>query len=164
MRSVIWALGIICCTSSLAWADAGSSYPLAQVETPLPIPAVRYYAPTPVRYAPPVSYTATYAPPVGYSPSAYPAAPPVGYGAQVSYYAPAAPVSTYYAPTAPVSTYYPPAVPVTTYYAPVAPTVVYRPVAPAYPAPVFVGRPAIVRQHLYIPGQPVRNALRVLLP
>lgn len=154
MRSVIWALGIICCTSSLAWADAGSSYPLAQVETPLPIPAVRYYAPAPVRYAPPVSYTATYAPPAGYSPAGYPTASPVGYGAQVSYYAPTAPVSTYYAPAAPV----------TTYYAPVAPTVVYRPVAPAYPAPVFVGRPAIVRQHLYIPGQPVRNALRVLLP
>lgn len=144
MRSALLAAALILCGSTTAWADAGSSYTLAQVETPLPVPAVSYYAPTVVGYAPPVSY-----------------APPVGYAAQVSYYAPGyAGASTYAA--APVTSYYAPT------YAPVAPapTVVYRPLvsAPVYPAPVYVGRPAVVRQHLYIRGQPVRNALRVLLP
>ncbi len=131
MRSVLTAVGIVLCTGGLAWADAGSSYTLAQVETPLPIPAVSYYAPAPVAYS--ASYAA-----------------PVAYQSPVSYYAP---TTTFYAPA-----------PVTAYYAPAAPAVVYRPVVPAYPAPVYVARPAVVRQHLYIRGQPVRNALRVLLP
>lgn len=131
MRSVLGAIGFILCSSGMAWADAGSSYTLAQVATPLPVPMVSYYAPSPVAYQASFGAPATYA-------------APNTYASQASYYAPAAPV--------------------TAYYAPAAPTVVYRPVAPAYAAPVYVGRPAVVRQHLYIRGQPIRNALRVLLP
>ncbi|MCC6510293.1 MAG: hypothetical protein IT423_14410 [Pirellulaceae bacterium] len=41
-----------------------------------------------------------------------------------------------------------------------APVVTYRPVVPAY-VPV---RPGIVSSRVYYPGQPVRNALRVIAP
>lgn len=53
---------------------------------------------------------------------------------------------------------YRPVVP-TTYIAP-APVVAYRPVVPVYPA----YRPGVVTTRAYYPGQPVRNALRVIAP
>ncbi len=48
---------------------------------------------------------------------------------------------------------------VQTYVAP-APVVAYRPAVPVYPA----YRPAVVTSRAYYPGQPVRNALRVIAP
>jgi hypothetical protein len=55
-------------------------------------------------------------------------------------------------------------------YSPVVPVVAYYPPAYVYPAPyyafapVYYGRPAVARTHFYYPGQPVRNALKVLAP
>jgi hypothetical protein len=83
--------------------------------------------------------------------------------------------ATYYAPApylyapAPVLVA-PPPVPVVTYYQ--APLVTYTPgfyagPAPVYyaPAPVYVRpRGYTVRTRVYVRGQPVRNALRVLAP
>ncbi len=84
--------------------------------------------------------------------------PTVGYA-----YYPAAPVYAY--PPAPVVVSGPQAV-----YAPVVtgPRVVYAPVVPgavmAAP-PVWVGPPAvIVRSKVYIPGRPVRNVVRAVVP
>jgi hypothetical protein len=83
----------------------------------------------------------------------------------------------YYAPTV-VQTYYPGA-PVYAYAAPVAvapaPYVSYMPVAapspycaysvPAVvPAPVVVGRPAVVRYKVFYPGEPVRNVVKAVVP
>lgn len=48
---------------------------------------------------------------------------------------------------------------VQTYVAP-APVVTYRPAVPVYPA----YRPGVVTTRAYYPGQPVRNALRVIAP
>jgi len=84
-----------------------------------------------------------------------------------SYYAPAMPVTSYMAPVAapiPVTSYYAPT-PVTSYYAPtVAPvTAYYAPTVPAL-APVYVGRPAVVRSTVYYPGQPIRNTFRAFGP
>jgi hypothetical protein len=64
-------------------------------------------------------------------------------------------------------TYYAPA-PVYAYPAP-APYVTYAPVVAApvvAPAPVWVGRPVVVGPagKVYIPGRPVRNAVRAVLP
>ncbi len=58
--------------------------------------------------------------------------------------------------------YYAPA-PVYAYPAPV-PYVTYAPVFA--PAPVWVGRPAVVGPagRVYVPGRPVRNAVRAVLP
>ena len=63
--------------------------------------------------------------------------------------------------------YYAP-VPVYAYPAPV-PYVTYSPVivGPVFaPAPVWVGRPVVVGPagKVYIPGRPVRNAVRAVLP
>lgn len=89
---------------------------------------------------------------VAYSPVSYAPAP------VVVNYAPAAPVYSYTAsyPAPYVASY--PTYGYTTYYA--SPYVVARPVVAApvvYPAPyaVYYGRP-----WLYVPGQPIRNALR----
>ena len=86
----------------------------------------------------------------------------------VAYYPPAvypAPVVTYSpvvtAPVVPAPVVVAPAPAVTYYRAPVVATV------PSYyygPTPYVVGRPAVVTQRVYIRGQPVRNALRVLAP
>jgi hypothetical protein len=69
--------------------------------------------------------------------------PTVGY----SYYAPAA----VYAYPAPYVTYAP---------------VVARPVVVAAPARAWVGRPVVVGPagKVYVPGRPVRNAVRAVLP
>jgi hypothetical protein len=71
-----------------------------------------------------------------------------------------------------VATAYYPVAPVVVAPAPVviapAPVVVPRPVVVArpvvVPAPVVYGRPVIVRPRVYVPGQPVRNAVRFALP
>jgi hypothetical protein len=76
----------------------------------------------------------------------------------------------YVGPTAGYAYY--PGVPVYAYSAPVvvpAPYVAYSPVwaAPMVaPAPVWVGRPVVVGPagKVYIPGRPVRNAVRAVLP
>ena len=67
--------------------------------------------------------------------------------------------------------YYAPA-PVYAYPAPVVvarPHVVYSPVIAGpvvAPAPVWVGRPVVVGRYgkVYLPGRPVRNAVRAVLP
>jgi hypothetical protein len=63
---------------------------------------------------------------------------------------------------------YYPAAPVYAYPEPV-PYVTYAPVIAApvlAPAPVWVGRPVVVGPagRVYLPGRPVRNAVRVVLP
>ena len=93
------------------------------------------------------------------------------YGPRAVYY-PAAPVYVYPAPVyaypAPVYAY--PAQ-VYTYRVPVvaaSPYVAYSPVVPApviAPAPVWYGPPGVVvRSKVYIPGRPVRNVVRAVLP
>ncbi len=53
--------------------------------------------------------------------------------------------------------------PVVAYYR--APVVAYYPAPVCGPVPAYVAaRPVIVRQRVYVPGQPVRNVLRVLAP
>jgi hypothetical protein len=66
---------------------------------------------------------------------------------------------------------YYPAVPAYVYPAPVvvaAPQVVYAPVAPGpvvTAAPVWIGPPGVVvRSKVYIPGRPLRNVVRAVLP
>ena len=121
---------------------------------------------------PVVTYYAPPAPVVTYSPTVYssPVVAPVVSAPVNTYYAPAAtysvPTTTYYAPTttyyAPTSTYYAPA-PVTTFYGGTV-------VAPTIAAPTVVGRPVVVGRSLYgtltpyVPGQPIRNALRFTVP
>lgn len=62
----------------------------------------------------------------------------------------------------PVVTGYWPGEPVYSYsYYPAAPVVVPGPVV--YPAPAFYPGPVIVRPRVFIPGQPVRNAVRATL-
>jgi len=79
----------------------------------------------------------------------------------------------YYAP-APVAAAQPVyAAPVTTYYAPPA-TVTYQPASAVYrpvaPAPVVYGRPVRTFYSPYggtevrVPGQPIRNTLRAIVP
>ena len=97
-------------------------------------------------YAPVVSsYSSYYAPSVvEYAPAPY-----------VSYYAlPVAPVPTvsYYAPAAPYVTYYSP-------YAAYAPAVVSYRVYYGVPGWSIYGTPRV-----YVPGEPVRNAVRAVTP
>ena len=115
-------------------------------------PVVTYYSPAPV--------VTTYSPTVVASPVVSYSAPVTVSRPVTTYYAPAvSPVTTYYAPAptyvAPTTAYY---APVTTYYGGpvVTPTVVGR--------PVVVGRSAFGTLTPYVPGQPVRNALRFSLP
>jgi hypothetical protein len=92
-----------------------------------------------------------------YVPSVYSSSYSVGYPSSVGY-------PTYSAGYAGYSTYRPvvPAPVVSAAY--VAPVVTYRPVTPAV-VPVYPAyRPGVVTAHTYYPGQPVRNALRVLAP
>ena len=110
-------------------------------------PADNYPAATYSTYYAPAAttYTAAYAPVVSSGPVAY-----------TSYYAPAA-----YAP-APYTTYYAPAVPYATNYAPYA---VAAPAAVPYRAYYGVpGWSAYGTPRLYVPGEPVRNALRAVTP
>jgi hypothetical protein len=83
-------------------------------------------------------------------------------------YSYSAPTVTRYAPvevvpwttySAPVRSYY---APVTTYYTPV--TTYYSPVVTSYAPSYVVGRGSIGQPVLYVPGQPVRNALRFFSP
>jgi hypothetical protein len=134
----------------------------APAATPIPatLPAVSYYTP---------GYSA-------YSTSRVVYDAPVTVSRPVTtYYAPlaeAVPVSSYYAPTytvSPTTSYYSP---VTSYYTPVT-TSYYSPVTtyyggtvatPVYGAPVSVGRSAYGTVRAYVPGQPIRNALRFSVP
>jgi hypothetical protein len=78
----------------------------------------------------------------------------VTYGSgYTSYYAP---TTTYYA--APTTTYY--SAPVTSYYAPYT---TYSPVTTYY-APGVVGSTIYGTPQVYVPGQPVRNLLRSVIP
>ena len=124
-------------------------------------PVVTYYAPavTPIPATLPAPVVTYYSPTYTTSRVVYDA--PVTVSRPVTtYYAPlpeAVPVSSYVAPTvtvAPTTTYY---APVTTYYSDTV-------VAPVYGAPVTVGRSAYGTLRPYVPGQPVRNALRFSLP
>jgi hypothetical protein len=129
-------------------------------------PVVTYYAPavTPIPATLPAPVVTYYSP--TYSTSRVVYDTPVTVSRPVTtYYAPlpeAIPVSSYVAPTvmvAPTTTYY---APVTTYYS----GGVYSGavVAPIYGSPVTVGRSAYGTLRPYVPGQPVRNALRFSLP
>jgi len=77
----------------------------------------------------------------------------------------------YYA-AAPVYAYPPPVVAAPQVaYSPVlpAPQVMYAPVAPApilapAPVPYWYGRPVVVRSKVYLPGRPVRNVVRFVVP
>jgi hypothetical protein len=88
------------------------------------------------------AYTTYYAPTTAY----YDSAP------YVAYYAPPAAYTTYYA--SPYVSYY--ASPYTTYY---GPTVAAYPAYYARPGWSVFGAPRV-----YVPGQPVRNALRAVTP
>lgn len=121
-------------------------------------PVVTYYTPAATLSAPVVTY---YSP--GYS----------TYSSRVVYDAPVTvsrPVTTYYAPLAeavPVTSYYAPTytvAPTTTYYAPVTTYYGGTMIAPVYSPSVTVGRSAYGTVRAYVPGQPVRNALRFSLP
>ncbi len=147
---------------------------IALIAVALMLPATAASAQYTTYYAPNVTYSAGSSLGVPVSGSAYTTyyAP-----ATTSYYAPAttsyyAPTTSYYAPAttsyyAPAHTsYYAPATNVysgayTTYYAPSSGTIAYRPVTSPYvgvnAAPVAVYSP-------YVPGQPVRNVLRAILP
>ncbi len=75
----------------------------------------------------------------------------VGYGGYSAY----TPYSSYYSGYGPV---------VSAAYVAPAPVVTYRPVVPAV-VPVYPAyRPGIISTRAYYPGQPVRNALRVIAP
>ncbi|WP_425616046.1 hypothetical protein NA78x_005985 [Anatilimnocola sp. NA78] len=94
---------------------------------------------------------------------------PVFYPNRTTYYAPGAVAPAgYYSPTPVYSSYYAPAAPVnaspvySSYYAPAY--------APAYAAPVVVGRPVVAgrtiygTRQVYVPGQPVLNTVRAVTP
>ena len=103
--------------------------------------ATTYYAGAAVP-APAVSY---YAPAYGtLPPSLPPSLPPI-----TTYYGPST-VTSYYSPQ-PFYTYY--SAPVTTYYSPVV-----------VGAPVVAGRSAYGTVRAYVPGQPVRNSMRFVVP
>ncbi len=123
-----------------------------------PVPAVSYYG---------SSYS--FAPAASYRVPAVSTLPPIttyyGPSTVTSYYSPA-PFTTYY--SAPVASYYAPAA---TYYAPAssyyAPTTAYyggAVVTPVIGSPVVAGRSAYGTVRAYVPGQPIRNALRYTVP
>lgn len=99
------------------------------------------------------------------------------YYAGPTYYTAAAPVYTAPVYTAPVYTAAAPVrvsaptlveapAPVTSYYVQPAPSYAWRPVVPVVPVPstYYVGRGVIGQPTVYVPGQPIRNALRFLSP
>lgn len=129
---------IVCALATLGAASFMSSTAQAQIT----VVAGGYHGGATVVVGRPVIPAVSYGVPsysVGYA----------GYSAySPGYVAPAYVAPTYVAPT------YAPA-----YVAP-APVVTYRPVVPVYPA----YRPGVVTARAYYPGQPVRNALRVIAP
>ena len=124
-----------------------------------------YIAPSYTGYAAP-SYTAAYAPAVACASGCASCEVPA---TQATYYAPAAesscttcyaPTTTYYAPT---TAYYAPTT--TAYYAPAATTAYYAPATTVYYAlAAVVGSSVYGTAKVYVPGQPVRNALRAITP
>ena len=103
-------------------------------------------------YVPAPSYTSYYAAPMAYeTPAPY-----------VSYYAPPVSYAAYYAPPVPYAAYYAPPVSYAAYYAPGA---AYAPVALPYRA--YYGVPGwsmFGAPRVYVPGEPVRNALKAVTP
>ena len=137
-------------SASTAFAQCGCSSPPVYTSA---VPSYStYYAPPAADYRPPpyVSYDAPPAAPASYV-SYY--APPVAYAAPVSYVSYYVPATTY-ATTMPAATY-------ATYYAPAA---TYAPVAVPYRA--YYGVPVSIygTPRLYVPGEPVRNAVRAVTP
>jgi hypothetical protein len=129
-------------------------------------PVVTYYAPavTPIPATLPAPVETYYAPAYTTRRVVYDA--PVTVSRPVTtYYAPlpeAVRVDSYVAPTvmvAPSTAYY---APVTTYYGGTVVSPVYG--SPVYGSPVVVGRSAYGTFRPYIPGQPVRNTLRLAFP
>jgi hypothetical protein len=121
---------------SIAHAQCGCSSP--PVYTSVAPSYSSNYAPVVTNYTP-VSYASYYAPPAAYAPAPY-----------VTYYAP--PVA--YAPT-----------PYVSYYAPAAPYVAYAPVVAPYRA--YYGVPGwsiYGTPRVYVPGEPVRNTVKAVLP
>ena len=101
-----------------------------------------YYAGAAVP-APVVSY---YAPTVSYLPPSLPPSLP--------------PITTYYGPST-VTSYYSPQ-PFTTYYS--SPVVTYYNGPVVVGSPVVAGRSAYGTVRAYVPAQPVRNAMRFVVP
>ena len=140
-RFITLAVIIFLLSSSMAFAQCGCSSPPVVAAAPS---YVSDYAPQ-ATYSP-ASYVSYYAPPAAYAPAPY-----------VSYYAPPAA----YAP-APYVSYYAPPVAYAAYYSP----------APAYAAPVVpyrayygvAGWSVYGTPRVYVPGEPVRNALRAVTP
>jgi len=164
-------------TAGYAATPLVQSYPSAPVvTTPVtsyysaPLSYTTSYAPTAAAAVAPVateccatqqaSYTASYAPVTTYAPvtSYSPVVTPV----RTTYYTPlngyAAPVTSYYGSG---TSYYSPT---TSYYAPT--TAYYAPATTSYYAPTTAYyNGAVVRPtYEYVPGQPVRNAVRAILP
>ena len=139
-RFISVAVVALILNGATAYSDCGCSSSPAYA--PIASSYVSYYAP-PVAEAP-APYASYYAPPVAAAPAPY-----------VSYYAP--PVA--YAAPAPCVSYYAPAVPYATYYAAPAPAMVpYR----AYYG--VAGWSVYGTPRVYVPGEPVRNALRAVTP
>jgi hypothetical protein len=140
-RFIVLAVIALILSASTAFAQCGCSSQPAYAPVVSGY-ATSYYAPQTAYYSP-VSYASYYAP----------VAAPVSY---TSYYAPAvayapAPYVSYYAPAAPYAAYYSP-------YATYSPVVSYR----AYygvPGWSMYGAPRV-----YVPGEPVRNALKAVTP
>ena len=118
--------------------------------TPAPV------VPSPATYSAPASHVTHYSPVTPHI--TYYAAPAVP-TPHVTYYAPPRPHVTYYAPPRPHVAYYAPPIaprPYVTYYAPpVRPYVAYY----GTPGWSVFGAPRV-----YVPGQPVLNALRAVTP
>jgi hypothetical protein len=83
-----------------------------------------------------------------------------------AYYAPQPYVNYYAPPVTPYVSYYAPAVPYVSYYAPATPYVsYYAPYAVAVrPYYGVVGSSIYGTARVYVPGQPVRNVARAVLP
>ena len=147
-----------------------TSRPVVTYYSPAASPVVTYYSPgyasAPVVYDAPVTVsrpvTTYYSPVIEAAPVTTYYAPATTYAVSTStYYSPISaysPVTTYYSPSAAYS-------PLTSYYAPSYPSYYSSAVGTSiYGSPVTVGRSAYGTLRPYVPGQPIRNALRFSLP
>jgi hypothetical protein len=140
---------LVVSTTATSQAQVVVGYPV----TTYYAPATTYYAPAPTTYVPTTTY---------YTPTT------TLYAPTTSYYVPSAtavPATTYYAPT---TTYYAPSA-TTAYYAPrttlyTPTTALYAPTTTYYGPVTTPGRTVVGRTTYYVPGQPIRNALRALGP
>jgi len=156
-RLITLAVVTFVLSGSTAFAQCGCNSP--PVYTSVAPSYATSFAPAAADYGP-APYVSNYAPPV--APVSYVSyySPPVAPVSTVSYYAPpAAPVSyvSYYAPAAPA--------PYVSYYAPATSYVTYAPVVAPYRT--YYGVPGVSiygTPQVYVPGEPVRNALRAITP